>query len=79
MILYEPLWQTMKKKRISQYQLIKTYKISAGQLSRLRANQHVSTHTLNTLCEILSCRIEDVVVYINEYKTSIEKSPPRGI
>lgn len=75
MILYEPLWQTMQKKGISQYQLIKTYKISAGQLSRLRANQHVSTHTLNTLCEILSCRIEDVVSYIDEHKVSVKKSP----
>lgn len=70
MILYDPLWKTMKEKGISQYQLIKTYKISAGQLSRLRANQHVSTHTLNTLCEILSCRIEDVVLYMDEHKTS---------
>lgn len=63
MISYEPLWETMKEKNISQYQLIHTYKVSAGQLSRLRANSNVSTNTLNTLCEILDCRLEDIACY----------------
>ena len=39
MISFEPLWKTLKEKEISQYQLIHTYKVSAGQLSRLRANE----------------------------------------
>jgi DNA-binding Xre family transcriptional regulator len=60
MISYEPLWETMKKKDISQYQLINKYKFSAGQLSRMRANQNVSTNTLVVLCEILDCEIQDV-------------------
>lgn len=47
MISYEPLWITLKKKGVTQYQLINKYHISAGQLSRLRANANVSTHTLN--------------------------------
>ena len=66
MITYEPLWVTLKEKGISQYHLIKDYKFSAGQLSRMRANQHVSTHTLNRLCEILDCRIENIVEYKKE-------------
>ena len=66
MISYEPLWKTLKDKNITQYQLINTYKISAGQLSRLRANTHVSTHTLERLCDILDCNIENIVTYIKE-------------
>lgn len=66
MISYKPLWETLKNKNISQYQLINTYKISAGQLSRLRANSHVSTHTLDRLCEILDCNLEDVAMYCKE-------------
>ena len=60
MISYEPLWNTLKTKNISQYQLINKYGVSAGQLSRLRANSHVSTHTLDRLCEILDCNLEDI-------------------
>lgn len=64
MIVYNKLWETLKRKNISQYKLINTYHISAGQLSRLRANEHVSTHTLDMLCEILDCNIEDIVTFI---------------
>lgn len=63
MISFEPLWETMKKKGISQYKLIKEYKISTGQLDRLRKNGNVSTYTLDQLCRILDCRLEDVVAY----------------
>lgn len=66
MISYEPLWDTLKQKGISQYQLIQKYKVSAGQLSRLRANQNVSTHTLNMLCKILDCELHDIAIYIHE-------------
>ena len=63
MITYEKLWDTMKEKQITQYKLINEYHISAGQLSRLRANKHVSTHTLEMLCDILDCKIEDVITF----------------
>lgn len=66
MISYEPLWNTLKRKNISQYQLITKYGVSAGQLSRLRANSHVSTHTLDRLCEILDCNLEDIATYRKE-------------
>ena len=63
MISYEPFWNTLKAKQISQYQLINTYKVSAGQLSRMRKNADISTHTLNILCDILDCQISDIVLY----------------
>lgn len=63
MISYEPFWETLKRKNISQYQLINIYHISAGQLSRMRSNSHISTHTLDILCEILDCSINDIVIY----------------
>ena len=64
LIVYDKLWSTMKKKQVSQYMLINTYHISAGQLSRLRANAYVSTHTLDILCSILEFNIEDVITHI---------------
>lgn len=66
MISFQPLWKTLKAKNITQYQLINTYQISAGQLSRLRANSYVSTHTIDRLCSILLCNVEDIMVYIPE-------------
>ena len=63
MIVYDKLWKTLKVKNISQYTLITRYHVSAGQLSRLRANADVSTHTLNMLCSILNCQLSDIAEY----------------
>lgn len=60
MIIYDKLWETMKKKNISQYKLIRIYRISESQLTRLRKNQVVKTEILDKLCTILNCRIEDI-------------------
>lgn len=53
----------MRRRNISQYKLIKEYKISTGQLDRLRKNGNVNTYTLNQLCEILECTLEDIAEY----------------
>ncbi|MBE6757303.1 MAG: helix-turn-helix transcriptional regulator [Ruminococcaceae bacterium] len=66
MISYEPLYRTMKEKNISTYRLIKEYKISRSLLDRLKHNKPISTVTLNDLCRILHCRVEDVLVYVEE-------------
>lgn len=74
MIVYDRLWVTMKRRGISQYRLLKEYKFSAGQLDRLRKNENISTYTLNQLCKILRCRVEDIVEYIEE-----EENPPHPV
>ena len=66
MITFDPLWETMKAKGISQYKLIKEYKISTGQLDRLRKNGNVNTYTLNLLCEILDCDLSDIARFTKE-------------
>ena len=53
-----------EKKEISQYKLIKEYGISTGQLDRIRKNSNVSTYTINQLCSILHCTVEDIITYI---------------
>ena len=69
MISYDKLWLTMKKKGITQYALIKKYNISPGQLTRLKRNESVSTHTIDTFCKILKCNVEDIMQYIGNEDT----------
>lgn len=66
MVSYERLWKTMEKKGISQYRLINHYKISAGQIGRMKKNMHVSTQTIERLCRALECRVEDVMEVVLE-------------
>ena len=63
MITYEKLWITMKEKGISQYELVKNHQISKSLLQRLRKNEGISMNTVNTLCSILDCSIEDIATY----------------
>lgn len=68
MIVYDKLWQTMKNKGVTQYALINKYHVSAGQLSRLRGNQNISSHTVDMLCEILECQLGDIMEYIKKHE-----------
>ena len=66
MISYDNLWKVMKEKGITQYTLIKKYHISPGQITRLKRNESVSTHTIDTFCKILKCQVGDIMEFIDE-------------
>ncbi len=66
MISYDNLWNVMKEKGISQYALIKTYHVSPAQITRLKRNESVSTHTIEMFCKILKCNVADIMEYIED-------------
>ena len=66
MISYDRLWQTMKENGVTQYMLIKKYNISPAQITRLKRNESVSTHTIEMFCKILKCNVEDIMQYISD-------------
>ena len=66
MISYSPLYKTLKEKGVSTYKLITDYGVSRSLLDRLKHNRPISTVTLNDLCTILHCKVEDVMVFIED-------------
>lgn len=60
-VTYAPLWKTLERKKISQYYLIHHYGISANLLYRMHKDMYVSTRTLDLLCQILRCKVEDII------------------
>lgn len=77
MISYNPLWQTMQEKNVTQYTLNTKYKMSKALLQRLRRNESVTLYTIQRLCNILKCDITDIVMITPddepELNTDIEK------
>ena len=61
MITYDRLWQTMKQQGVSQYDLYTHYNVNRSQLNRLRHNENVEINTIDKLCNILRCRVEDIM------------------
>ncbi len=66
MISYEPFFETLKEKNITTYKLITRYNISRSLIDRLKHNKPITTVTLNDLCSILDCKVEDVVLYTKD-------------
>lgn len=64
MICYQPFWETLKSSPETTYTLINKHHISSATINKLRKNKPVTTTTLNDLCRILNCRIEDIAQYI---------------
>ena len=66
MISYKPFYKTIKERGISTYKLINTYGLSRSLLDRLKHNKPLTTVTINDLCTILNCKVEDVLEYIED-------------
>ena len=61
-ISYEPLWNTMKKNRVSQYKLLQSG-INNRTLNALKNNRNITVMTLERLCRILNCTPNDIVKF----------------
>ncbi len=56
----------MKEKGISTYVLREKCGIDSKTVRRLKANENVETKTLDKLCSVLDCKIEDIIEYVKE-------------
>lgn len=64
MIVYRPFWETLKQSQESTYTLIKNHHLSSSTIDKLRRNKPITTTTMNDLCRILDCRVEDIAEYL---------------
>lgn len=64
MIKFDRLWKTMENKNISTYKLREECGIDSKTIRRLKANENIETKTLNKLCSVLNCKLEDIAEYI---------------
>ena len=63
MIVFDRLWKVRKEKNVSTYQLREKCGIDSKTVRRLRANENIETKTLDKLCTVLSCQLEDIAEY----------------
>ncbi len=68
MISYKPLYETMKKRGVTTYRLINEFGLSRSLIDRLKHDKPITTTTVNDLCRILDCRVEDVAEYEKDEK-----------
>lgn len=64
MIIFDKLWETMKEKGVSTYKLREECGIDSKTVRRLKANDNIETKTLDKLCAVLDCKLEDIAEYV---------------
>ena len=69
MIKYDRFWETLKKRHISQYSLYTYYGVNRKLLDKFRKNENVEIYTLDRICTILDCNIEDIVEHVPDEPT----------
>lgn len=69
MIKYDKLWETMKRRGISEYALYTYYNVNRSQLFRLRHNRNVEVNPIDKLCNILQCDVSDIMEHVPDDNT----------
>lgn len=77
MIVYTPLWETMKQKGVTTYTLREKWNMSGSTVQRLKKNMSVSTNTLDDLCELLDCELSDVARHEKADSEAAPSLPPK--
>jgi DNA-binding Xre family transcriptional regulator len=64
LIDYSPFWNTLENSTETTYTLINHHHVSSAIIDKLRKNKPMNTTTLNDLCRILGCRLEEIAQYV---------------
>lgn len=64
MISYRPFYETLKEKGVTEYALIYKHGLPANTIHRMKHGKPITTTTLDTLCTILDCKVEDILEYL---------------
>lgn len=68
---YSPFWKTLKESTETTYTLITNHHISSSTLDKLRKNKPITTTTINDLCRVLHCNVQDIAQYVHNDKDQV--------
>jgi len=66
MISYTPFYETLYRKGVTEYQLIFKEGFSANTLHRIKKGEAITTKTLDALCYVLDCGVQDIIKFEKE-------------
>ena len=66
MIVFHKLWETMQRKGVTTYALREKCGIDSKTVRRLKNNENIETKTLDKLCAVLECKLEDIAEFVKD-------------
>lgn len=77
-VVYNKLFGLMEQEEVTPATLIKRANISRNIVARLHHNEYVSLETLENICRVLDCRLDDILEFkFQSEKLNPKKSTPR--
>lgn len=65
LITFEPLWETLRRRSISTYDLEYEYELNPAEISRLKHDHNFTLRSVDKFCKLFGCRVEEVIRYID--------------
>ena len=61
---YKNLWKVLAEKNMTKEDLKKATRMSSATIAKLAKNETINMKSLEKICEVLKCDIEDVIEFI---------------
>lgn len=65
-VTYGKLWKLLEKKRMKKIELQRKAGISGNILARMGRDEYISMESVEKVCRILHCGVDDMLDFINE-------------
>jgi len=63
-VSYKKLFHMMIEKDMTNAQLMVLGNFSANIITRLKRNNYVSLETVETICKVMNCRVDDILEFL---------------
>ena len=61
---YNNLWKVLEDKNMTKEDLKKATGMSSATIAKLGKNENINMNSLDKICEVLECDVEDVIEFI---------------
>lgn len=65
-VSYKKLFHLLIEKEMSNSDLQKQAGFSANIITRLKRNEYVKLQTIESICKVLNCRVDDILEFVLE-------------
>ena len=73
-VCYKKLFHMMIEKEMTNAMLQKEARFSGNILTKLKRNQYVSMESIETICSVMGCGVDDILDFVSE----VEPNRQRG-
>ena len=76
-VCYDKLFRLMIDNKITNTQLKEKAGFSANSITRLKQNEYISIESVERICHVLECGVDDILKFVEEFDGEKTNEPER--